>query len=63
MRLQKFSANRARWMYDETAVETAQWSDGTSIALVLSRQALQLNRELVQQRIGAFLHQEPLGAS
>ncbi len=58
LRLQKFSASRARWLYDQTAIETAQWSDGTSIALVLSRQSLDLNRDLVEQRIGEFLMQE-----
>ena len=58
LRLQKFSASRARWLYDETAIETAQWSDGTSVAFVLSRQALQLNRELIEQRVNAFLAEE-----
>ncbi len=59
LRLQKFSASRARWLYDQTAIETAQWTDGTSIAFVLSRQALELNGELIEHRIQQFLQQEP----
>lgn len=58
LRLQRFTANRARWVYDQTAIECAQWSDGTAIAFVLSRQALDLNSEIVAQRIAEFLAQE-----
>lgn len=58
LRLQRFEANRARWMCDQTAVECAQWRDGTTLALVLSRQALELNAALIDRRIQEFFHAE-----
>jgi CheY-like chemotaxis protein len=58
LRLQKFSASRARWFYDQTAIETAQWIDGTSVSFIISRQALELNSALINQQIESFLSQQ-----
>jgi ActR/RegA family two-component response regulator len=58
LRLQKFSASRARWSYDQTAIETAQWIDGTSVSFIISRQALELNTALINQQIESFLNQQ-----
>ncbi len=55
LNLQRFRANRARWLYDQTAIECAQWADGTTLALVFSRHALELNTALVEQQIQQFL--------
>lgn len=56
--LQRFRATRARWIYDQTAIESAQWSDGTTIAFVFSRQNLELNAALVERRICEFMAED-----
>lgn len=60
LRLQKFSASRARWFYGQTAIAAAQWTDGTAVAFVLSRQSLDLNQALIDQRLQEFLEHEIL---
>lgn len=58
LRLQRFAANRARWIYDQTAIECGQWSDGTTLSLVLARQSLDLNALLVEKRMKEFFEAE-----
>lgn len=58
LRLQRFPARRSRWLYEQIAIECAQWSDGATLALVLSRQALELNASLVEKRVKQFLEAE-----
>jgi CheY-like chemotaxis protein len=54
LRLQRFEAMRARWLYDQTAVECVQRPDGTAIALVMARQTLELNRKLIEHKLADF---------
>jgi CheY-like chemotaxis protein len=58
LRLQRFSARRARWLYSETAVESAQWQDGTIVTLVFSRQSFELNSRLIETTLGGFFAAE-----
>jgi CheY-like chemotaxis protein len=58
LRLQRFTANRGRWLYNDTAIECAQWRDGTTLSFVLSRQSLDLNKRLVEERVRAFFEEE-----
>jgi hypothetical protein len=55
LKLQRFHARHARWLFENVAVESAVWPDGTSLAFVFSQRALELNLALVKERITAFL--------
>jgi hypothetical protein len=59
LRLQKISASQALWSFEQIAIQSAQWFDGTSVSFVLSRQALELNSNLIQQQIDEFLAAQP----
>lgn len=58
LKFQRFHAQRARWIFEQNAIECAQWPDGTFLALVFSRRALDLNTALVERCLRAFLNQE-----
>jgi hypothetical protein len=53
--LQRFSANRVRWTFDQAAIECAQWPDGTTLSLIVSRQTLDLDARPLEQRMEEFL--------
>jgi CheY-like chemotaxis protein len=53
--MQRFDANRARWIFDQTVLECGRWPDGTCIALVLSRQTFDLDHHPAEQRLRDFL--------
>jgi hypothetical protein len=52
--LQRFAADRARWTFDQTALECVRRPDGTLLVLVLSRQTFDLDDRPVRRLIEAF---------
>jgi CheY-like chemotaxis protein len=56
LKLQRFHAQRARWLFENLAMETAQWPDGTLLALVFNRRALEMNAAIVEQQVNAFVN-------
>jgi CheY-like chemotaxis protein len=55
-KLQRFPAQRARWVFEQMVVETAQWSDHTLLLLVFNRRALELNASFLSERLAEFLN-------
>ena len=56
--LQRFGANRCRWLSEQFVIECAQWSDRTILMLVLPREASEGNTALVEQHIEGFLAED-----
>lgn len=56
--LQRFSAERARWLFSQAALESVRRADGTLLVLVLSRQTFDLDERPVRRLVEEFEHSE-----
>jgi hypothetical protein len=57
--LQGFSANRARWCYEQAVVECAHWQKGVCLALAVARQHLEVDPHAIDDAMETFLAAEP----
>jgi len=55
LNLQRFNAARARWTHGQAVIDCALWPDGTCLALVLARQAVDIDPAGAQQCLAEFL--------